>query len=94
MNRLVITICATEGYDYAMRTQARSVQANIQSAKHPPGVILLVGSKSVLLPVQQLYQSLLPDWEVENRPGLLLLSLQLTRWCLPISVLSNPTLRS
>lgn len=61
MERLAVTICATQKYQYAMRAQARMVQANLHRLKLPICVIL-VGDRK-LRDVQQFYQELFAGHE-------------------------------
>ena len=58
--RLAIAVCATDKYAYAMRTQARRVQAAI--GQIPEGAIIIVGDKSgKLKDVAEIYKRILPE---------------------------------
>jgi hypothetical protein len=62
---LVITVCATKSYCYAMFAQSRRIQAAI--ANEPAGVIVLVGDESPeFTEAVTAYQGVIPDgWTVE-----------------------------
>lgn len=62
---IVITICATKAYTYAMKEQAARVVANLGA--EPAGVVVLVGDGSdELKRVVEHYKALLPEgWTVE-----------------------------
>lgn len=66
MTSLVVTICATESYTFAMKEQAGRVVANI--VDEPAGVVVLVGDDSgALKSVEKHYGELLPEgWSVER----------------------------
>lgn len=58
---LIITICATKSYTYAMKAQARRVVANIFNAKIKEGIVALVGDSSdELREIGDLYSAILP----------------------------------
>lgn len=61
---LVITVCATKAYTYAMPDQVHRIQANL--AGRPPGHIVLVGdTSSELSYIRDLYRELLPEgWKI------------------------------
>ena len=64
---LVITVCATKSYVYAMRAQARRVVANFTATKGlGPGHVVLVGDlSSELKGIAELYRSILPaGWQI------------------------------
>jgi len=63
---LVITICATEAYTYAMREQAVRIVANL--GDEPAGKVLLVGDNSAALrDVVKFYGTILPEgWSVDH----------------------------
>lgn len=63
---LVITICATKAYTYAMREQASRIVANLDH--EPAGTVLLVGDASdELKRVADFYKTILPEgWTVER----------------------------
>jgi hypothetical protein len=63
---LVITICATKSYTYAMRAQARRVAANVAAAKVAPGHIALIGDDSKeLKEIAKVYEAIMPDgWKI------------------------------
>ena len=63
---LVVTVCATKSYTYAMRAQARRVVANISATKGlGPGHVVLVGDNSPeLKSILELYRDILPTgWQ-------------------------------
>ncbi len=62
---LVITICATDSYAYAMKEQANRVLANIGS--EPTGRVIIAGDGSKSIGgVVEYYKDLLPEgWEIE-----------------------------
>lgn len=66
MSDLVITICATKSYTYAMRAQAVRVAANLRASG--PGRVVLVGDGSPeIRGIEQHYKRVLPaGWEVER----------------------------
>ena len=68
MTPLVITICATKAYTYAMRAQASHVVANLEPAKSASGRVVLVGDDSrEIKDIAKHYEQLLPEgWTVET----------------------------
>lgn len=69
--KLVITVCATASYCYAMRTLAGRVTANLSAAKWTePGVAIIAGdsSKEVREAVKVWKESLPVNWEVIHLP--------------------------
>ncbi len=56
-DRLAVTICATEKYQYAMTAQARSLHANLRHLEIPIAIIL-VGDQKLEKNILPLYQSL------------------------------------
>ena len=71
MPKLVVVVCATASYTYAMPAQARRVAANLAAAEFPRSdvAIVLVGDNSAeLKAVVKLYQELLPGVHVVHRP--------------------------
>lgn len=64
---LAVTICATEKYQYAMRAQARMVQANLRD--YPGPIRLILCGDDGLRPVESLYVELFagrPDFEIKS----------------------------
>jgi hypothetical protein len=72
--RICVTICSTESYTYAMKSQCRKVVSAIQNVKRgklKDGVVCLVGDKSKNLEeMEQFYKDNLPfGWSVVRFPG-------------------------
>lgn len=61
---LIITICATKNYTYAMHDQVHRIQANIVGLE--PGHVILVGDNShELMFIRDMYQDLFPEgWKI------------------------------
>ena len=60
--KLAITVCATKKYCYAMKAQARRVQAACEGIE--TGNIILVGDDA-LKSIVEFYKSIMPKWDCE-----------------------------